>query len=253
MALATLIAAEDGRRLGAKLLVSRDRDALGSLGDPALDAAVKRDALGALSSGRSGLRRYGAHGETRRTEVTLFVSIFAPPPTMIILGAMDFSSALGSIAKVLGYRVVICDARSVFATKARFAFADEIVVEWPDRYLSRVGQDLGGRDAICVLTHDNKFDVAAIVAALETNAGYIGAMGSRTTKERRDRLLADAGVSPGDLDRVLAPIGLDLGARTPAETAVSIIAEIIARQTATSSVVPLSQGKGAIHHAGRLA
>jgi xanthine dehydrogenase accessory factor len=169
---------------------------------------------------------------------------------MIILGAIDFSAALASMAAVLGYRVVICDARPVFATKQRFPAAEEVVVDWPDRYLSSVAHELGPSDAVCVLTHDTKFDVPAIVAALATEAGYIGALGSRMTKERRNARLREAGVSDEDLARVRAPIGLDIGARTPEETAVSICAEIIASQTGTDSVVSLSDGSGSIHRNG---
>src|SRR5579862_161690 len=150
---------------------------------------------------------------------------------MIILGAVDFSAALSAVAVVFSYRVVVCDARAVFATRGRFPAADEVVVEWPDRYLRRVAPDLGPRDAVCVLTHDPKFDVPAIVAALETDVGYLGAMGSRRTHDERVARLQEAGVSADRLIRVMAPIGLDIGARTPEETAVSICAEIIAMHT----------------------
>jgi xanthine dehydrogenase accessory factor len=167
---------------------------------------------------------------------------------MVILGAVDFSAALSAVANVLGYRVVVCDARAVFATKARFPAADEVVVEWPDRYLNRLGSTLGPRDAVCILTHDAKFDVPAVVAALGTEVGYIGAMGSRRTKDRREAKLREAGVDDAGLARVRAPIGLDLGARTPEETAISICAEIIACQTGTETVSSLSRGTGPIHH-----
>jgi len=147
---------------------------------------------------------------------------------------------------VLGYHVTVCDAREVFATRARFPLADEVVVDWPHRHLEAVGATLGPRDAVCVLTHDVKFDVPAIKAALQTSVGYLGAMGSRrTTAQRAERLRAE-GVADGDLARLMAPIGLDLGARTPEETAVAICAEIIARRT--GSVAPsLSAADGPIH------
>jgi xanthine dehydrogenase accessory factor len=250
VALATVVATTEAAGLGAKLLVRRS-GSVGTLGDPGLDSVAGRDSLGALVSGQSSLRHYGPHGEIRQETVTVFVEAFSPPPRMIILGAVDFSAALASMAKVLGYRVVVCDARPVFATAGRFPAAEEVVVDWPDRYLARVASELGPRDAVCVLTHDTKFDVPAIVAALATDVGYIGAMGSRRTKERRDARLREVGVSEEDLARVRAPIGLDLGARTPEETAVSICAEIIACQTRTDSVISLSQGSGAIHHNGR--
>ena len=132
---------------------------------------------------------------------------------MLIFGAVDFAAALATVAKVLGYRVTVCDARPVFATPSRFPMADEVVVDWPDRHLANVGGTLGGRDAVCVLTHDPKFDVPAIVAALGTRAGYIGAMGSRRTAAERENRLRDAGVDDDEMSRIMAPIGLDIGAR----------------------------------------
>lgn len=250
VALATVVATNEAAGLGAKLLVRRT-GTLGTLGDPGLDSSAGRDSLGALASGQSSLRHYGSRGEIGQETVAVFVESFSPPPKMIILGAVDFSAALAAMAKVLGYRVVVCDARAVFATKERFPAADEVVVDWPDRYLSRVGPELGPRDAVCVLTHDTKFDVPGIVAALATEVGYIGAMGSRRTTERRDARLREVGVTDEGLARVRAPIGLDLGARTPEETAVSICAEIIACQTGTDVVTSLSAGSGPIHRDGQ--
>jgi xanthine dehydrogenase accessory factor len=173
-------------------------------------------------------RHYGLHGEARARDVTVFVESFAPPPSMVIFGAVDFTAALARVAKVLGYHVTVCDARAAFATRARFPMADEVVVDWPDRYLRTAGAGLGPRDAVCVLTHDPKFDVPAVVAALTTGVGYLGAMGSRRTHDDRLRRLREAGVEEAALGRLMSPIGLDLGARTPEETAVSICAEIIA-------------------------
>jgi xanthine dehydrogenase accessory factor len=247
VALATVVASPEVAPLGAKLLVRKDGQVIGTLGNDRLDAVVGRDAHGAVISGRSGMRHYGPHGEARQDEVSIFFEAFTPPPRMVILGAVDFSAALSAVAKVLGYRVTVCDARAVFATRGRFPAADEVVAEWPDRYLTRVGPELGPRDAVCVLTHDTKFDVPAIIAALATDVGYIGAMGSRRTKARREEKLREAGVDDAGLDRVRAPIGLDLGARTPEETAISICAEIIASQTGTEMVTSLSRGMGAIH------
>jgi xanthine dehydrogenase accessory factor len=159
---------------------------------------------------------------------------------------VDFTAALGRVAKLLGYRVTVCDARAVFATRARFPMADEVVVEWPDRYLAKVGQNLGPRDAVCVLTHDPKFDIPAIMAALATGAGYIGAMGSRRTHTERVERLREAGASDKDLARVMSPIGLDIGARTPEETAVSVAAEIIALRTGRRAP-SLRDAAGPIH------
>jgi xanthine dehydrogenase accessory factor len=230
VALATIVAGPR-ERLGAKLLVRPGSEVLGSLGAADLDRVVARDSLGELEAGRSGTRHYGLNGEARQEDLSVFVESFAPPPRMVIFGAVDFTAALLRVAKLLGYQVTVCDARPVFATRQRFPLADEVVVDWPDRYLAKVGPDLGPRDAVCVLTHDAKFDVPAIVSALATRVGYIGAMGSRRTHDARVERLLEAGVSADQLGRILAPIGLDIGARTPEETAISICAEIIALHT----------------------
>lgn len=228
VALATVV---DGANVGAKLLVAPVGEPLGGLGDPGLDRVVARDARGQLQAGLTSTRHYGPHGEARERGVEVFIESFAPPPRMIIFGAVDFTAALARAAKLLGYRVTVCDARAVFATPQRFPMADEVVNDWPHRYLAKVGEELGPRDAVCVLTHDHKFDVPAITAALDTAVGYIGAMGSRRTHADRVRRLTEAGVDELALGRVMAPIGLDLGARTPEETAISICAEIIALRT----------------------
>lgn len=243
VALATVV---EGPATGAKLLVGPRRGPLGSLGDPDLDRVVGRDALGELEQGTSVVRHYGEHGEARESTVTIFVESFAPPPRMIVFGAVDFTAALVRIAKVLGYHVTVCDAREVFATRKRFPEADEIVVDWPQRLLERTAPPLGPRDAVCVLTHDHKFDVPAIVAALATDVGYLGAMGSRRTHTERVALLRAEGVTDDELARLLAPIGLDLGARTPEETAVAICAEIIALRTGRPAP-SLRDADGAIH------
>ncbi len=217
--------------LGATMLVGDDGRVTGSLGSPELDVVVQRDAAGWLVSGLSATRHYGWRGESRQSDVAVFTEVFAPPPRMLIFGAVDFTAALARVAKVLGFRVEVCDARPVFATRARFPMADEVVADRPERYLAAVGAGLGPRDAVCVLTHDPKFDVPAIVSALGTDAGYLGAMGSRRTHADRVRRLHGVGVTDEQLARVMAPIGLDIGARTPEETAVSICAEIIAQRT----------------------
>jgi xanthine dehydrogenase accessory factor len=250
VALATVI---EGPNAGAKLLVYPGRaghppESRGSLGDPDLDRVATRDALGELAAGRTTVRHYGEHGEAREAALSVFVESFAPPPHMLIFGAVDFTAALVRVAKVLGYRVTVCDAREVFATRARFPHADEVIVDWPDRVLSRAGPDLTPRDAICVLTHDAKFDVPALVAALDTDAGYIGAMGSRRTHAGRVARLTETGVDEAGLARIRAPIGLSLGARTPEETAVSICAEVIAARAGhLHDPRPLSETDGPIH------
>jgi xanthine dehydrogenase accessory factor len=255
VALATVVAAAPGCGIdvGAKLLVAGPAGpagsaALGTLGDPDLDRVVGRDVRAELAAGRSGVRHYGPHGEARQDEVSVFVESFAPPPQMLVFGAVDFTAALVRVAKVLGYRVTVCDAREVFATRRRFPEADEVVVDWPHRLLERVGAGLGARDAICVLTHDPKFDVPAIVAALGTEVGYLGAMGSRRTHADRVERLRAEGVGDDGVARVMAPIGLDIGARTPEETAISICAEIVAVRAGRAEAVPsLRDTEGPIH------
>jgi xanthine dehydrogenase accessory factor len=234
--------------LGGKLLIRPEADPAisGSLGDSDLDRVVARDAGGELAAGLTVTRHYGRHGEARGRDVSVFIESFAPPPRMVIFGAVDFTAALAKVAKILGYRVTVCDARPVFATRARFPMADELVVDWPDRYLRASGRDLGPRDAVCVLTHDPKFDVPAVVAALETDVGYLGAMGSRRTHGERVHRLMEAGVTGSGLRRLMGPIGLDIGARTPEETAVSICAEIISMHTGKAAP-SLRDQEGPIH------
>ncbi|MGA3216113.1 MAG: XdhC/CoxI family protein [Acidimicrobiales bacterium] len=242
--------AEGHTELAAKVLVWPDGRSLGSLGDPELDRIAKRDALAALERGLTVTRHYGPCGEARRDEVAVFLEVFAPAARLIVFGAVDFTRALVGVGKVLGFAVTVCDARPVFATRARFPLADEIAVEWPDRYLERVGPELGPRDAICVLTHDTKFDVPAIMGALRTRVGYLGAMGSRRTHEKRWERLLEAGADEAELrERLMSPIGLDIGARTPEETAVAIFAEMIATRTgrAEGVVSSLRTETGPIH------
>ena len=205
-----------------------------------------------LQAARSGVRHYGPQGQTTPEDledspiIRVFVESYAPPPQMWIFGAVDFTAALAKVAKVLGFRVTVCDAREVFATRRRFPMADEVVVSWPGPLFERRGDSLGPRDAVCVLTHDNKFDVPAVRGALATAVGYIGVMGSRTTHEKRLQRLLEAGVEPAELARLMSPIGLDLGARTPEETAISICAEIIASRTGKSAP-SLKDSAGPIH------
>ena len=234
--------------LGASLLVRQDGSTDGTLGSADLDEVVRRDATGWLASGMSAVRHYGRAGQARQRSVGVFVEVFAPPPHMVIFGAVDFTAALAKVAKVIGYRVTVCDARAVFATRKRFPMADDVVVDRPERLLATLGPALGQRDAVCVLTHDAKFDVPAIVAALGTEVGYLGVMGSRRTHADRVGRLHRAGVAPEGMARVMAPIGLDIGARTPEETAVAIVAEVIALR-AGRSAPSLRDGEGPIHQA----
>jgi xanthine dehydrogenase accessory factor len=210
---------------GRHLVVRPDRWT-GDLGDPGLTASAAQLATGMLAHGRTAMLELGRHGEQRMDEVSVFVQSYARPPKMLVFGAIDFAHAVARIGKFLGFHVVVCDARPVFATGKRFPEADEVVVQWPHRYLETVAVD--DRTVICVLTHDPKFDVPLLAAALRTPAAYIGVMGSRRTHADRLQRLRDLGVPESSLDRLAAPIGLDLGARTPEETAVAIAAEIIA-------------------------
>jgi xanthine dehydrogenase accessory factor len=224
--------------------VSRSSTGTLSAGDR-LDAAVDDDVRGMLAQGLTGIRRYGEHGERRGDELAVFVNSFAPPPRMLVFGAIDFAAAVARVGKFLGYQVTVCDARPVFATKARFPDADEVIVDWPHRYLA--GVEVDARTVICVLTHDPKFDVPVLEVALRTPAGYVGAMGSRRTHDDRlDRLRA-IGMTEAELARLRSPIGLDLGARTPEETAVSIAAELIQLRWGGSGRA-LTDIDGRIHH-----
>lgn len=223
IAVATMLT--QGETLGRRLVFTPDENT-GSLGDDALDASVLADARGLLEQGRTRTLMFGAHGERRMDDVAIFVESYAPAPRMIVFGAIDFAAAVARIGKFLGYYVVVCDARGVFATKKRFPDADEIVVSWPHKYLQSI--EVNEHTALCVLTHDPKFDIPLLEIALRTNAGYIGAMGSRKTHNVRLEKLREIGMTDAEIGRLRSPIGLDLGARTPEETAVSIAAEIIA-------------------------
>ena len=246
VAVATVVAGPGA--IGARRVVWEDR-ASGSLAPGAphaarLDAAVDDDARGMLAQGLTGQRHYGREGERRLDELTVFVHCFAPPPRLLVFGAIDFAAAVARIGKFLGYHVTVCDARPVFATPKRFPEADEVVVQWPHRYLD--GVEVDERTAICVLTHDPKFDVPLLEVALRTRAGYVGAMGSRRTHDDRMRRLREAGLGAEELSRLRSPIGLDLGARTPEETAVSIAAELIQLRWGGSGR-PLTDTTGRIH------
>ncbi|MGO4247600.1 XdhC family protein [Paenarthrobacter sp. RAF54_2] len=210
---------------GQHLLIQGD-SCLGTLGNEGIDRAALNQAQGFLAAGRTATVQLGRNGEILDDEVTVFISCFVPPPRMYIFGAIDFAGAMVRIGKFLGFNVTLCDARPIFATPQRFPDADEVVVRWPHEFLSNAPID--ERTVICVLTHDPKFDVPLLQVALASPAAYIGAMGSRRTHKMRIASLKEMGVSRSSLNRLSSPIGLDLGARTPEETAVSIAAEIIA-------------------------
>jgi xanthine dehydrogenase accessory factor len=242
VAVATLVDAPD--ELRGRRLVLRPDAVTGSLGSSRLDDAVRDDARGLLDQGRSAVIRYGHDGERRLDEIGVFVASYAPRPRMIVFGAIDFAAAVARVGSFLGYRVTVCDARPVFATSRRFPDADEVVVEWPHKYLDHTATD--ERTVVCVLTHDPKFDVPLLELALRRPLAYVGAMGSRRTNENRLQELRERGLTDDELARLHAPIGLDIGARTPEETALSVAAEIVAaRWGGTGS--PLRDISGAIH------
>ncbi|MFJ9031620.1 XdhC family protein [Streptomyces sp. NPDC102274] len=232
--------------LGGALLVHPDGSYEGGFdGRPELDRTVAEEARAMLDSGRTGTVEIAEDGSRCPGGVTLIVESRVPPPRMIVFGAVDFATALVRAGKFLGYHVTVCDARSVFATRVRFPEADELVVDWPHRYLRRTATD--GRTVLCVLTHDAKFDVPLLETALRLPVAFVGAMGSRRTHEDRNRRLREVGVTESELDRLRSPIGLDLGARTPEETAMSIAAEIIAARRGGTGV-PLTGSGTPIHH-----
>lgn len=237
--------------LGRPLLVHPDGGHEGGLGGhPELDRTAVAETRAMLDAGRTGTLTIGADGSQCGQPLTLLVESSVPPPRMIVFGAIDFASALVRAGKFLGYHVTVCDARPVFATEARFPDADELVVDWPHRYLATTGVD--GRTVLCVLTHDAKFDVPLLEAALKLPVAYVGAMGSRRTHLERNDRLREAGVTELELARLHSPIGLDLGARTPEETALSIAAEIVADRRGGSGV-PLTGAHTPIHRSGGLA
>jgi xanthine dehydrogenase accessory factor len=253
VAVATVIEHPDPAWLGRRLVV-RPEDAeapcAGTLGSPRADDAVTDDARGLLAAGHNQTLTYGPDGERRGEGMRVFVWAFAPPPRMLVFGAIDFAAAVARVGKFLGYQVTVCDARPVFATNTRFPDADEVVVKWPHKYLAEEAEAgrIDKRTVLCVLTHDPKFDVPLLEVALRLpEVGYVGAMGSRKTHDDRLARLREAGVSEREIARLSSPIGLDLGARTPEETAVSIAAEIIALRWGGGGE-RLAARPGRIHH-----
>ncbi|MEV4611213.1 XdhC/CoxI family protein [Kitasatospora sp. NPDC049258] len=215
-----------------------------------LERAAVAEARAMLDAGRTGRLELGLDGrpcDEGQGTVTLFVESYVPAPRMLVFGAIDFAAAVVRIGKFLGYRVTVCDARPVFATERRFPEADEVVVDWPHRYLDSQLERIDGRTVLCVLTHDAKFDIPLLERALRLPVGYVGAMGSRRTHRERNARLREVGLTEAEIGRLRSPIGLDLGARTPEETAVSVAAEIVAHRRG-GSCLPLSAGHGPIHH-----
>ncbi|KAA1422898.1 XdhC family protein [Mumia zhuanghuii] len=252
VAVATVIAHPDAAWVGRRMVVRPD-EATGSLGSDRADAAVSDDVRGLLAAGRTATLTYGPDGERRGEGMRVFVAAYAPKPRMLVFGAIDFAAAVARQGAFLGYQVTVCDARPVFATAARFPDAHEVVVSWPHKYLAKQVEAglVDERTVLCVLTHDPKFDVPLLELALRLEPphrpAFVGAMGSRRTHDDRLARLREVGVTEDEIARLSSPIGLDLGARTPEETAVSIAAEIIALQWGGHGD-RLSERDGRIHH-----
>ncbi len=251
VAVAVVVAHPDPERIGRRVVVRPDSDTMsGSLGSERADEAVRDDALGLLSLGHNATLTYGPDGERRGEGMQVFVWAFAPKPRMLVFGAIDFAAAVARVGAFLGYHVTVCDARPIFATHSRFPDADEVVVDWPHRFLQKEADSgrIDARSVLCVLTHDPKFDVPVLEVALRLpDVAYVGAMGSRRTHDDRLRRLREAGMTDEEIERLSSPIGLDLGARTPEETAVSIAAEIIGKRWGGSGR-NLASTEGRIHH-----
>ena len=252
VAVATVVEHPDAARVGMRMIIrpAEDSPSIGSLGGSRADAAVADDVRGLLAAGKTELLTYGPEGQRRGEGMRVFAASYAPPPRMLVFGAIDFAAAVARLGSFLGYRVSVCDARPVFATRTRFPDAHEVIVDWPHRFLA--GEVDAGRidtrTVICVLTHDPKFDVPVLEIALRLpQVGYIGAMGSRKTHEERLQRLREAGLTDVELGRLSSPIGLDLGARTPEETAVSIAAEIVGQRWGGHGS-RLTELSGRIHH-----
>ncbi|MGW2590634.1 XdhC family protein [Streptomyces sp. NPDC001515] len=235
--------------LGQALLVRSDGAYEGTLGGrPELDRVAAAEARALLDAGRTGSAELAEDGSGCPGGLTLFVESSLEPPRMIVFGAVDFATALVRAGKFLGHHVTVCDARPVFATRARFPDADELVVDWPHRYLASTATD--ARTVLCVLTHDPRFDIPLLETALRLPVAYVGAMGSRRTHEDRERRLREAGLTDRELNRLHSPIGLDLGARTPEETALSIAAEIVAERRGGTGARLTGAGTPIHHDAG---
>ena len=253
VAVATVVEHPDPAWLGRRLIVRPDGDGIpveGALGSERAQAAVSDDVRGLLENGRTELLTYGPDGQRRGEGMRVFCAAYAPKPRMLVFGAIDFAAAVARLGSFLGYHVTVCDARPVFATVSRFPFADEVVVDWPHRYLNNevAAGAIDSRTVMCVLTHDPKFDVPLLGVALRLpEVAYVGAMGSRRTHADLMKRLRAAGLGDEELARLSSPIGLDLGARTPEETAVSIAAEIIAVRWGGGGG-RLARLDGRIHH-----
>lgn len=252
VAVATVIEHPDPEWHGRRLIARVD-SITGSLGTDFANHNVGEDVQGQLVSGTSGILHYGPDGERMGNGMAVFVASFQPKPRMLVFGAVDFAGAVSEQASLVGFHSTVCDAREVFATKRRFPAADEVVVAWPHKYVEEQAQEgrIDNRTAVCVLTHDAKFDVPLIMSLVrlpeKQRPFYIGVMGSRRTHDHRLERLREAGITDAELDLLFSPIGLDLKGRTPAETAVSILAEVVATRWGGSGV-SLGRSSVSIHH-----
>lgn len=255
VAVATVIADDDPSLVGRTVVCGARATDGQTLGAARLDRMVRKDVAGCIAMGRSAVVEYGSNHERVGNGSRVFINTFAPPPRLLVFGAVDFAAALAQAGSFLGYRVTVCDARATFTTTDRFPFADDVVVEWPHRYLEQEADSgrIDARTAVCVLTHDAKFDVPVLGVALRLpEVGYVGAMGSRRTHYDRLARLREHGMSDKELAALHSPLGLDIGAATPQETAVSIVAEIIAERTGRNGI-RLGTAQGAIHPKKRAA
>ncbi len=224
VALATVVRGDE--HIGAKLLVFPGKKADGTLGNSELDARVIEDADHAIWHGEAGTHTYIIESSAAALSYDVFIEGFPPPPTLIIVGAGHIAIPLTTFAKTLNYRVVVVDARAAFATRERFPPADELIVEWPDEVLEKM--DLNPSTSVAVLTHDPKFDEPTLKVVLARQVGYVGAIGSRKTGEERGERLKKQGLTDEQIKQIHGPIGLNIGAASPEEMAIAIMAEIVA-------------------------
>ena len=238
-AVATVVGPPGHPSLGRKLIVREDASRGGGLGEQGLDEASAQACEELMWAERSELRELGG--------AEIFIDAVAPPPRLIILGAVDYSAALCKLARAVGWRPYVCDPRRAFATQERFPEAEEVFAGWPDEAFAHHGIDRA--TYVAILTHDPKLDDAALEIALRSEAAYVGAMGSRRAQERRRERLLERGMNDEEIGRMVAPIGLDLGAISPEETALSIMAEVVAVRNGRTGG-PLSASSGRIHEVG---
>lgn len=236
---AAVVTVVRGGELGSRLLLIGD-EVTGSLGGPTLDDPAALAARQGIATGKSGLVALAS-------DIDAFVDVFLPPPLMVIIGAVHVAQAVVAVARPLGFRIVVVDARPTLATRDRFQDVDELIVAWPDDAYAQL--PISRTTAIVILTHDPKFDEPAILGALQTDAGYIGAVGSRKTNVDRRQRLREAGATDDQIDRVHGPIGLNIGGGSPEEMAISIVAEIIAVRNGRSGG-SLNMATGSIRASG---